>query len=168
MPEIKFSLDWIKEHIKTVFYERRRSRKRLGTDYDMINVIRTYSITVSDLTVFSLGDRIVIPSVMRIEMLDRVHDGHQGISKCCERAKRAIWWPGSSHQIKDMVTTCRKCVENRTNPKETLMLTPMPDRPCQIIGTDVFYLNGRHYLIIIDYFQVPGSQSLLDMAYQKL
>jgi len=58
--------------------------------------------------------RIVDPSQMRMEILDRVHDGHQGITKCRERAKRAVWWPGLSNQIEDLIRQCRKCVEHPT------------------------------------------------------
>lgn len=36
MPEIGFNVEGIKEHIKSVFWERRRSRKRDGIDYDKV------------------------------------------------------------------------------------------------------------------------------------
>jgi len=46
MPEVNFGLDGIKEHIKAVFNERRRSRKRLGTDYDLVRLIMCMNISV--------------------------------------------------------------------------------------------------------------------------
>lgn len=40
--------------------------------------------------------RIVVPSAMRLQVLDKIHEGHQGIVKCREQAKTSIWWPGLS------------------------------------------------------------------------
>ena len=40
------------------------------------------------------GPRLIIPSSMRLEILDRIHDGHQGIVKCRRRTKESFWWPG--------------------------------------------------------------------------
>jgi hypothetical protein len=38
------------------------------------------------------GDRIVIPTVLRSEMLAQVHDSHMGIEKCRRRARDIIFW----------------------------------------------------------------------------
>ena len=73
--------------------------------------------------------RLVIPSTMRLEILDRVHEGHQGITKCRERAKQSVWWPGMSKQIQDMIECCRVCNEHKKNSIEPLIPTPFPDRP---------------------------------------
>ena len=67
------------------------------------------------------AERIVIPT-----SLDRIHEGHQGVTKCRERAKRALWWPGLSRQIEDLVKQCRKCTERIINKKEPMIPGVIP------------------------------------------
>ena len=85
-------------------------------------------------------------------MLDRIHDGHQGVTKCRERAKLALWWPGLSRQIEDLVKQCRKCTEWRINKKEPMIPSVVPDRLWQVIGTDICFVKKCPYLIVVDYF----------------
>ena len=40
-----------------------------------------------------MGSRIVIPSSLRPDILSKLHEGHQGITKYCELARDAVWWP---------------------------------------------------------------------------
>ena len=49
-------------------------------------------------------NRLVVPLSMRIDVLDRLHDAHQGITKCLERAKTSVWWPGLSSSEKVLAT----------------------------------------------------------------
>ena len=53
------------------------------------------------------GMRIVIPMVLQKEILDRLHTGHQGITKCRLRARQSVWWLHISTQIEGMVRSSR-------------------------------------------------------------
>ena len=59
--------------------------------------------------------RLIIPSSLRLDTLDKIHAGHQGIQvrKCRDRDRESVWFPGISKQIEDMVTTCPTCHKHR-------------------------------------------------------
>ena len=73
--------------------------------------------------------RLVIPHSMRKEVIQRIHEGHQGIGKCRERARESVWWPGLSRQLGEEVQNCRTCIKNRSNHAKPLMQMELPDRP---------------------------------------
>ena len=47
--------------------------------------------------------RIVIPSALRQDVLEKLHEGHQGIVKCRRRAIQSVWWPGISKNVKELI-----------------------------------------------------------------
>ena len=100
---------------------------------------------------------------MKLQVLDNIHEGHQGVVKCRELAKTSFWWPGLSREVHDMVKSCKVCAEYRQQRAEPLMPTPFPERPRQMIGTDLFVLDSLNYLIVVDYF----SRCIEEAAMQK-
>lgn len=98
------------------------------------------------------GIRLVIPSAMRNTVLEKVHEGHQGVVKCRERARETVWWPGLSGQLNELVLHCRTCIKERTNPTQPLMRSELPDRPWQKLGADMFTLDTTNYLLVVDYY----------------
>ncbi|UYV65080.1 hypothetical protein LAZ67_3003056 [Cordylochernes scorpioides] len=48
------------------------------------------------------GLRVIIPSNMRKDVLNRIHAGHQGITKCRARTKDNVQWPGIGQEIQDI------------------------------------------------------------------
>ena len=98
------------------------------------------------------GTRIVIPKCLQQETLQRIHEGHQGINKCGARANRPVWWAGISSQITALVQNCQSCSEHRNLPAEPLLLTPLSQRPSQMIASDLFTLQNTNYLLIVDYY----------------
>ncbi|KAI0209769.1 hypothetical protein LSAT2_021983 [Lamellibrachia satsuma] len=49
------------------------------------------------------ADRIVIPAALSADILDKIHAGHHGITKCQEQARVSVWWPGIQRDIKHVI-----------------------------------------------------------------
>ncbi len=119
--------------------------------------LRPYYEVRSDLSIADgllvFHDRIVIPTNLRAEMLARLHESHQHISKTRERANAAIWWPHISKDIKTMVESCAVCQQHRPAQREQpLRPIPLPDRPWSQLGTDLFEFQKKSYLVVVDYY----------------
>ncbi|XP_046863284.1 uncharacterized protein K02A2.6-like [Xenia sp. Carnegie-2017] len=96
--------------------------------------------------------RLIIPSSLRLDILEKIHAGHQGIRKCRERAKESVWWPGLSKHIENMVTDCSICCKYRENHAEPLLTTCFPQRRWQKVATDLFEHSGKNYVLVVDYY----------------
>ena len=94
----------------------------------------------------------MVPVSMQQVTLTKLHQGHQGIERCRQRARISVWWPGLSLQIEKFVKSCQECVKECNHRREPLIPTTLPDYPWQKIGTDLFILNGATYLVASDYF----------------
>ena len=120
------------------------------------SVLKLYCTVRGELTVQSgllmKGNRLVIPSSQYLDVLDRLHEGHQGITRCRERAKISVWWPGLSKQLEEKVWRCSICARERQNPVEPAIVSQLPDRPWQKVAVDRFELKGHLYLQVVDYF----------------
>ena len=96
--------------------------------------------------------RIVVPSALKKETLGRIHEGHQGRERCRTMANTCVWWPSMSKDITEKVLSCSECAKEAIPKREPLIVSPLPDYPWQLIGTDLFELEGEQYLIVVDYF----------------
>ena len=98
------------------------------------------------------GDRVVIPWNMRAEIKKLLHSTHSGIDACLRRARECVYWPGMTGDISQLVAGCEICQKfQASNQPETLEPHEMPTRQFQKIGVDLFDLEGKDYLIIVDY-----------------
>ncbi|UYV66350.1 K02A2.6-like, partial [Cordylochernes scorpioides] len=96
--------------------------------------------------------RLVIPASMKLEILDKLHAGHFGITKTRLRARETVWWPGIPEEIAETVRKCSVCIQEAVSKHEPLIPTNFPSRPWQKIGMDLFKFENKWYLVVVDYY----------------
>ena len=98
------------------------------------------------------GTRLYIPTSLRLDILEKIHEGHLGIVKCRERAKQSVFWIGLSKQIEDLVRNCRICAKYTPDQAEPLITSKFPNRPSwQTLGIDLFEFKGAQYLLVVEH-----------------
>ena len=115
-----------------------------------------YWDTRSELTICDslllYGSRIVVPKSLQRETLSKIHQGHQGIEKCRLRVSTSVWWPGVSREMQNFVQQCGICRQQTLPSTEPMIPMPLPKRPWERVGTDLFELQGKNYIVIADYY----------------
>ncbi len=92
-------------------------------------------------------NRIVIPEDQRAEILNILHESHQGFDKCLENARGAVWWPTLSADLKKMTSTCSYCLERKPAQRyEHMKCTDLPSRPWEMLGTDLCQVKGHTFI----------------------
>ena len=110
-------------------------------------------LTVQDGLIFK-GNAVVVPKNLRAAMKDKIHSSHLGMEACLRRARECLYWPAMSAEIKEYISACEICREFDTTSqaRETLMSHEVPSRPWEKIAADIFTLDGKDYLVTIDYY----------------
>ncbi|KAK7102680.1 hypothetical protein V1264_020867 [Littorina saxatilis] len=99
------------------------------------------------------GKRVVIPVSERPDLLKKLHESHQGLHKCRERAQMSVWWPGLSRDLKTFIENCSECRQHRPSQRsEPLKPTVLPERPWQQLGMDLLSFEGKDYMVVVDYY----------------
>ena len=98
------------------------------------------------------ADMIVIPTALGPDLLDKIDAGHQGITKCLERARVSARWPGITRDIMHVFGACDRCQVHRPSQhREPLMSTSLP---WQREVVDLCSSQGKDYkvvVVVIDY-----------------
>lgn len=109
-------------------------------------------ISVHNAVLFK-SHRVIIPAVMRAEILRKIHSSHMGIQSSLRKAKDLVFWPCMSSQIKETVANCQVCAEFQArNPKQPMQTHEVPDRPWSRVAADLFTLHGKEYAVLVDYY----------------
>ncbi|XP_056642612.1 uncharacterized protein K02A2.6-like [Diorhabda sublineata] len=97
------------------------------------------------------GEKIVVPTAIKGDMLKLLHEGHFGIEKCKNRARRIFYWPGQSVDVEAYIKKCSICETfAKKQPKESLLPYELPNRPWERLGLDIFSHANKIFLIVFD------------------
>jgi len=125
--------------------------------YDLPQALRPYwsfrdELTVEDGIILK-GKQVVIPEDLRTDIMSQLHSGHQGIEKTRLLARSTVYWPNINKDIETLTKMCDTCQEHQhRNRKEPLIPHEVPSGPWITIGTDLFEIQNKQYLLIADYF----------------
>ena len=94
----------------------------------------------------------MIPGTVQLKMLDKLHCGHQSITRCRLRAQQSVWWPGLCKQLEELVRSFPICSKECSQHAGPLIPTQFPNLPWQKVASDLFTIKGVNCLLVIDYF----------------
>jgi transposase InsO family protein len=119
------------------------------------NSLRPYWKIHKDLyvvdNVVMYGERIVVPSALRREILECLHAAHQGVAGMKARAATCVYWPGISADISNRRAHCRTCNSIApSQPRLPLHPPATPTYPFEQVVADYFTLHGHDYLVYAD------------------
>lgn len=100
-----------------------------------------------------MGARVVVPSVLRRDIVNDLVDMHQGATKLRQRARLALYRPHMDVDIANAARNCTKCFERLpSHPPEPLVQRQPAYRPFEQIRADLGEHKGKHFLIFVDHF----------------
>ena len=85
------------------------------------------------------------------QVLDNLHEAHQGVLRTKQRARLTVYWPGIDNDIENLILTCQHCQDHLpSHTKESIITRSRPTHPFQEIAVDLCSYAGQDYLITVD------------------
>lgn len=82
------------------------------------------------------GVRVVIPPALQKKVLGLLHEGHWGVVRTKQAARRYCYWPGIDRDIEEVAKRCEPCQINQKAQKADLNPWPQPSEPWDRIHAD--------------------------------
>ena len=99
------------------------------------------------------GQQLVVPRVLRKELMEKTHSSHIGIEGCIRRARDTFFWPRITVELKEYISKCEVCLTHRSGQgKEPILQHEFVARPWGKISADLCELDKRTLLVVSDYY----------------
>ena len=131
-------------------------RRKPKPDQDLPVEILHYKNFWDDLSVDNeliiYDGRIVLPIPSRDRILQVIHSAHQGKDRSLVMARLRYFWPSMKDDVALVCDSCEPCLVHKPSQSKQSMIEQKCDNPFEQLATDVFTLNGRKFLIVVDRF----------------
>ena len=112
------------------------------------------------------GNRIIVPKEMGPEVLQYIHEGHQGKERCLLRARNTVFWPKMTYDVQQCIEKCIICQDYGKSQPIIGTTQELPPFPWHTLVTDMFYWKRINFPIVVDVFskyiivrKLPNSTS---------
>ena len=120
--------------------------------------LRAYRKIKDELSVYQnklilRGSRIVVPEVLRPNIVKIAHEGHLGIVKTKQLIRERVWFPGIDSMVENEIKQCVPCqlVNDGGFRREPLRMSKFPTNAWEKLQIDFHSLpNGSELMCIID------------------
>lgn len=121
------------------------------------NEIKSFNKYKSELTIVNgiiyKGQTILIPKSLRKEILEKLHYNHLGLSKGLQLAKSSVFWPTMKNDLTQIIENCHICNKySHAQRSQPLHPHEIPKIPFHKVGCDLFELQNKKYLLLVDYY----------------
>ena len=89
------------------------------------------------------GNRIIVPREMQLEMLQCIHEGHQGKERCLLQARNTVFWSKMTYDVQELIEKSQPVIGTTQE---------LPPFPWHTLVTDIFYWKRMDFLIVADVF----------------
>lgn len=110
-------------------------------------------LSVTQKGILLRGQRIVVPSGLRQQIMQLAHLGHQGIVRTKSLIRSRVWFPGIDKAVEAMIKRCRECQAVTDRPTyEPLKPSELPSGPWRVVAGDFFgpMADGRYWFVNYD------------------
>ena len=98
------------------------------------------------------GTRIIVPREIKPEMLQYIHEGHQGKKYCLLQAKNTVFWLKITYDIQQLIEKCMIYQEYGKSQSLIGTTQELPPIPWHTLATDLFHWKRLDYAIVADVF----------------
>ena len=116
----------------------------------------------------------MVPSSLKHQFLQKIHEPHLGIVKSKLLVKTLVYWPRYNSDVKAMCQECDQHRENQTMPANVPQLHVRADNQGEVYGCDIADIQGNQHLVIVDYrgvctfeYQLSNLQSSIGIEALK-
>ena len=94
--------------------------------------------------------RIYVPQGAVELVMKKLHIQHTAFDKTLQNAQSMYFWLGMKNNIKLMVSSCDRCLENSPSQRQEPLVQTVASRPMEQTSIDLAQYGGKTYLVLAD------------------